>query len=151
MFGLVSGRLGGKKKKPKAPRKKKRKKKDSGFRFWSMLRTKGFLRRLTLLVRDIFSCIRLRKFKLWLRLGLDDPADTGYVFGGVYAVRSFIPAECSVTIEPEFTEPVLEGYSRGTVTCTPICLVWSLVKFVFSKASLKVLWGIVTGKWKKKK
>jgi len=151
MFGLISSRLGGKKKKPKVPRKKKEKKKGSRFRFWSMLRTKGLLKQVLLLVKGILSCIHLKKFKLQLRLGLDSPADTGFLFGYVYAVRGLLPAKYDIAINPEFSEAVIQAHSRGTVTLTPICLLGPLSRFIFSKASLRAFQGIITGKWKKKK
>jgi hypothetical protein len=151
MFGLVGGRLGGKKKKLKAPRKKKEKKKGSRFKFWSMLRTKGLLNHILRLMKGILSCIHLKRFRLRLRLGFDSPADTGYLFGFVYAVRGILPVKYSIAINPEFSEAVLEGYSRGTVTLTPICFVGPLSRFVFSTVSLRLFWGIITGKWKKKK
>ena len=151
MFGLISKRLDGKKKKPKVPRKKKTKKKGSRFRFWGMLRTRGLLKQVLLLVNGVLSCIHLKKFELQLRLGLENPADTGFLFGYIYAVRGLLPAKYSIAINPEFSEAVIEGYSRGTVTLKPICLVVSILRFVFSIASLRVIWGLVTGKWKKKK
>lgn len=151
MFGLISKRLGGKKKKPKVPRKKKEKKKGSRFRFWNLLRTKGLLRQMLLLLKGILSCIHLRKFELQLKLGLDSPADTGFLFGYVYAVRGLLPTKYNIAINPEFSEAIIEGHSSGTVTLTPICFVGPLFRFVFSKASLRVFWGIITGRWKKKK
>jgi len=151
MFGLISKRLGGKKKKPKAPRKKKGKKKGSRFKFWGILRTTGLLKQVLLLLRGILSCIHLKKFELQLKLGLDNPADTGFLFGYIYAVRGLLPAKSGIAINPEFSEAVIEGHSRGIVTLTPICFVGPLFRFVFSKTSLKILWGIITGKWKKKK
>jgi hypothetical protein len=153
MFGLIVRRLGGnkKKKKPKVPRKKKEKKKGARFRFWGMLRTRGLLDQVLLLVKGILSCIHLRKFELQLKVGLESPADTGFLFGYVYAVRGLLPAKYSIVINPEFSEAVIEGYSRGTVTLTPICFVGPLFRFVFSKTSLKIFWGIITGRWKKKK
>ncbi len=151
MFGLISKRLGGKKKKPKVPRKKKEKKKGSRFKFWGLLRTTGLLKQVLLLLKGILSCIHLRKFELQLKLGLDNPADTGFLFGYIYAVRGLLPAKSGIAINPEFSEAVIEGQSRGTVTLTPICFAGPLFRFVFSKASLRLFWGIITGKWKKKK
>jgi hypothetical protein len=151
MFGLISKRLEGKKKKPKAPPKKKTKKKGSKFRFLGMLRTKGLLKQIVMLVKGILACVHLKKFELRLRLGLESPADTGFFFGYVYAVRALLPARYSIAINPEFSEVVLEGYSSGTVTLTPIRLLGPLSSFIFSKVSLRVFWGIITGKWKKKK
>ena len=151
MFGLISKRLGGKKKKPKVPRKKKEKKKGSRFKFWGMLRTTGLLKQVLLLLKGILSCIHLKKFELQLKLGLDNPADTGFLFGYIYAVRGLLPAKSGIAINPEFSEAVIEGHSRGIVTLTPICFVRPVSKFVFSKVSLRVFWGIITGKWKKKK
>jgi len=151
MFGLISGRLGGKKKKPRVPRKKKEKKKGSRFRFWGVLCTEGLLKHILLLVKGILSCIHLKKFRLQLRLGLDSPADTGFLFGFVYAVRALLPARYYIDVNPEFSEAIVEGYSSGVVTLTPICFVGLLFRFVFSKVSLRVFRGVITGKWKKKK
>ena len=151
MFGFIGGRLGGKKKKPKVPRKKKEKKKGSRFRFWNILSTKGLLKHIVMLVKGILSGIHLKKFKLRLRLGLDSPADTGFLFGCVYSMRGLLPANYNIAVNPEFSEAVVEGYSRGTVNLTPICFVRPVSRFVFSIVSLRVFWGIITGKWKKKK
>jgi hypothetical protein len=86
-----------------------------------------------------------------LRVGLSDPADTGYIFGIVQPISLFLPAKYSVTIRPEFFEPVFEGYSKGTLTFRPICAVAHVINFLFSLPSLRLYWGLITGKWKKKK
>lgn len=152
MFGLINRPIKfKKKKKPAIEKKAKPRKKGRGFKFWGMLRTRGLFRQLFRLIKDILACIHIRQFELNLKLGLDSPADTGFVFGCVHPVSIFLPAHCSVIIEPEFSDTIFEGYSRGTITLKPICLVGPILRFVFSMASLRIIWGLITGKWKKKK
>ena len=150
LFGLIKRPIIDKgRKKPATKKKARPKKKGRGLKIWSMLCSPGLPRQFWRFIKNVLGCIHIRDFELDFRLGLDSPADTGFMFAVFQSISMFLPAHCSVTIRPEFSESIIEGYSRGTVTLRPICVVASVFGFFFSMASLRLIRGFVTGKWKK--
>ncbi len=159
LFGLISKELGRKKKTPKEkktpPKKKPEKKRGIGFRsILRILRTKGLLREIKDLVRDILSQFKIRELVVNLKLGLDDPADTGLIFALIGSATPFLnlPSRYQIRVQPSFSdEAVFEGYLRGVLRLQPIKLVWPFMRFVFSLAALRVVKILVLSKWKRKK
>ena len=152
MFGLVRLPIKPKVRKKKAAGKKaKPRKKRSRLKIWSMLRSRGLVRQFGRLARRVLGCINFRDFELRLRFGLGSPADTGIMFGMMQPALLLIPASCSVSIEPDFSGAVVEGQARGRITFVPACILAAFLAFIFSAASMRLLGGLVTGKWKKKK
>ncbi len=159
LFGLISRELGRAKKKPKkekqSPKEKPKKKRAPDFgTILKILRTRGLPIRITTLVRDILGQFKIRELALNCRLGLDDPADTGLIFALVGTATSFfnLPAKYQIRIQPSFAdEPVFDGRLHGVVRLQPVRLVWPLLKFIFSLATLRVAKILVLSKWKRKK
>jgi len=159
LFGLVSKEVKREKKKPeekKAPPKKKPKKKRRiGFRTISrILRIKGLLRQVKDLVRDVIGQLKIRELAVNLKLGLDNPADTGFLFASIGSITPFLslPSQYQLRVQPSFyDEAVFEGYLHGVLRLWPIKLVRPFVRFVFSLATLRVVKVLVLSKWKRKK
>ena len=159
LFGLVSKEVKREKKKPeekKAPPKKKPKKKRRiGFRTISrILRIKGLLRQVKDLVRDVIGQLKIRELAVNLKLGLDNPADTGFLFASIGSITPFLslPSQYQLRVQPSFyDEAVFEGYLHGVLRLWPIKLVSPFVRFVFSLATLRVVKILVLSKWKRKK
>ena len=158
LFGLIGKDISRKEKKPekkkRPPEEKPKKKGRIGFStVLKILRTKGLLRRIKELIKGILRQFKLRELVINLRLGLDDPADTGLVFAFVGATKpviSLIP-RCQVDVMPYFhDEVVFEGYLRSTVRLQPISLVWPILRFAFSLAVLRVVRVLVLSRWKRK-
>ena len=160
LFGLVSKELRKGKKEPEEKRKvvkgkpKRRKRGIRARTVLRILRTKGLLRRLGRLLRDIVSRLTIRQFRIDFRIGLDDPADTGLLFAIIGPATFFLG--CSwrhqINVEPSFEdEAVFEGYLYGTVRLRPIQLVPPCMRFVFSLSTIRVLKVLVLAKWKRRK
>ena len=160
LFGLVSKELEKGKKKPKEKRevaegKPKRRKRGIRARtIFKILRTKGLLRRLGGLIRDTLSRLKIRDLGANVRVGLDDPADTGLLFAVIGPATSFLSSSFRhrIRVEPSFEdEPVFAGYLYGTAGLRPIQLVPPFIRFVFSLSTIRVLKVLVLTKWKRKK
>ena len=148
LFGLVSKEVTEGKKKPEEKRKvvegkRKPKKRMRGVRgIFEILQTRGLLRQLKVLLKDILSRFKIRNLTADFRVGLGDPADTGLLFAIIGPVLSFLspPFPHQIRVEPSFgSEAVFEGYSYGKVRLRPIQLVPPLLRFVFSLATIRVV------------
>jgi len=157
LFGLVSKELGRRKKKakPKKAKPEKAKEKKGGARkALKILRTKGLLRQIKVLVTDVLSRLKIRDLSIDFRVGLDNPADTGLLFATIGPSLIFLSPSVrrSISIKPSFeVEAVLEGYAQAAVRLRPIRLLVPLLRFVFSLAFLRVIKTVVLAKWKRKK
>jgi hypothetical protein len=124
-------------KKPKKPRAKR----SSGRRALAVLRARGFARRALRLPRDLLCRVHIRAFDIDLRLGLDDPADTGRLWGlvGPAAAMLALPAPARVAVTPEFAEPVVHLDARADLRVVPGALLLVLLAFALSPATLRAL------------
>ena len=147
LFGLVWKEIGRGKKKPK--RKKKRSLKP----FLSLLRTKGLSGRLLKLARQILSRLKVRELDADLRVGLDDPADTGMLCSVMWPALAYLNSSGPVKmrIEPSFAEPALEASMHGRIRLVPIEMVGLLLCFVLSPAGLRAVRSMVVSRWKEKR
>ena len=122
LFGLFGKEFGGGRKKPKEPAPKRKKKRRSAKPFLSLLMTKGVARGLLKLSRRILSGVKVRHLDARLRIGLDDPADTGLLYSALWPV--IIPltysSSAKVRIELSFEEPALDLTARGRIRVFPI-------------------------------
>jgi hypothetical protein len=160
LFGLVSQESrGGKKKRAEEKpqqiegKRKIRKKRANARLIFKILRTKGLLRQLKLLIRGIFSHLRIRELGADFRVGLDNPADTAILFAFIQPANIFLspPFARQIRLQPSFGEAAFEGYLHGTARMQPIQLVPPLLQFVFSLPAARILKVLVLSKWKSKK
>ena len=159
LFGLISKEIKRGKKKPeekkKVAKEKPKKKRRIGFRtILRILRTEGLLKQLKELVRDALGQLKIRELVVNFKLGLDNPADTGFLFASIGAISPFLslPSQYQIRVQPSFeSETVFEGYLQGILRLRPIKLVSPFIKFVFSLATLRVVKVLVLSKWKRKK
>jgi len=155
LFGLVDKELGRRKKKakPKKVKPKKDKEKKGGARkALKILRTKGLLKQIKVLMTDVFNSLSVRQLKANFTIGLDNPADTGLFFAYIKPTFFFFspPDKYSINIRPSFEdEATLEGHMQAVVRLLPIRLVIPLLKFIFSLPTLKVIKMAASAKWKK--
>lgn len=158
-FGLISKELIREKEKPEekkvVSRETRRKKRGIGFRtILRILRTKGLPGQFKDLVRGVLGQLKIRELAVNLKLGLDDPADTGLLFALIGSTTSFLslPSQYQIRVQPSFDdEVVFEGYFHGVLRVWPVKLVRPLLRFVFSPAVLRVVKIVVLSKWKGKK
>jgi hypothetical protein len=144
LFGLISPELSRERRKPKArqPGRAKRKRGIGLRTIWRILRTRGLLTKIKNLARDALPQIKIKEIAVNLRLGLDDPADTGLLFAVIGAARPFmkLPRQYELTIQPSFSsQPFFQGYLHGILRLQPIRLVIPFGRFIFSPTMLRVL------------
>jgi len=137
MFGLLNVPItGGKrpeKKTPKRP-KKRRKTRSGGSRLMRMILDAGFRRRFARFVRDVLAALRPRDLWLRLRLGLDDPAETGMLWAVVGPVTAWAPARLDVA--PVFPGPAFDLASHGRVRLIPARMLGLMAGFALSPATI---------------
>jgi hypothetical protein len=160
LFGLVTKDLRREEEKPKEEKRavegkqKSRDRKANARLIFEVLRTKGLLGELGRLLRSILSRIKIREFGVNLRVGLDNPADTGLLFAFVAPVNLLLRSSSSheIRIQPSFgDEAVLEGYCYGEARLQPIQLTASLIAFAFSLPAMRAVKTLVLTKWKGKR
>ena len=141
LFGLLGMEFGQRRKKPKERAPKRKKKRWSAKPFLSLFVTKGVARGLLKLSRRILSGVRVSHLDARLGIGLDDPADTGTVYSALWPV--LVPltynSSAKVRIELLFEEPALNITARGRIRVFPIQMVWSVLLFALSPASLRAM------------
>lgn len=149
LFGLVRLRLGkpkararAKSKRPKPGRRHR--KRGGARRAMAMLRAEGFGRRLLRLAQDLLRRVHIRDLSLDVRLGLDDPADTGRLWAviGPFAAILTLPPVARIAIEPEFTAEALDVDGKGSIRIIPIELLFVMLVFVLSPTTLRALYAM---------
>ncbi len=151
-FGLLWKDVGGEKKKPKRPKKKKKKKKRRpGVKaFPDFLETRGSVSGLLKLARRMIGGIRVKQLDAHLRMGLDDPADTGMLYSVMLPI--LIPlnyiGSSNVRMELCFQEAILDFTGRGHVRIVPAQMIWAVLLFGLSPAGLRVIRNMVVRRWR---
>ena len=158
LFGLVSKEITKAKKKPEEKERvakgKRKPRKIQARTIFKILRTKGLLKQLKRLLRDVLRHLKIRDLRVDFRVGLDDPADTGLLFALIGPATFFLGSSRvhEIKVQPSFEdEAVFEGYLSGALRLVPIQLVVPCLRFVFSLATLRVVKILVVTKWKRKK
>ena len=135
LFGLVSKEIGKAKKKVIKEKQKPREHKKRIWDIFEILRTRGLLKQLEVLIRDVLRHFKVKDFIADFRVGLGDPADTGLLFA-LIGPATYLPGSPflhQARVEPSFDdEAVFEGYSHGVVRLRPIQLALPFLRFVFS-------------------
>lgn len=159
-FGLVSKEITRGKKVPEEKKRvvedkrKPRKRRLKARTIFQILRTKGLLKQLKLLLHDILKCLKIRDLRVNFRVGLDDPADTGLLFALISPATFFLGSSRvhEIRVEPSFEDAfVFEGYLSGALRLVPIQLAIPFLRFVFSLATIRTAKTLVLAKWKRKK
>lgn len=137
LFGLIGKNIGGGEKKPK-PKKKRRRSLRALLEMW---KARDFLPKLLRFIRDAFRLLNIRKLKIHLRIGLDDPADTGMFFAAAGPTMVFLNRLPSVDIqiEPDFERESFRGHLQGDLRIIPIKLIRPVVLLIFSVATLRAI------------
>lgn len=156
LFGLVSKEVKSRKKRIEQKEETvERRGRGKGTRaIFKILRTKGLLRQLKRLVKDVLNCLKVRELRVNFGVGLDDPADTALVFGPIGLAMLFLEAYSpyEIAVQPSFDgEAVFEGYSYGAVRLRPIQLVVPFTRFAFSLAAIRAVKMLILTKWRKKR
>jgi hypothetical protein len=146
-FGLVKKEFGGQ-------RKQVKKSAGRGWTFADLLRIRGLLPKVLRLLRDVFRRIRIRDLTVDFRIGLGDPADTALSIGFLWLPTFLfgLASPYSIRLEPAFDNgPVFQGYAHVVLRLRPIQLFPAIVRFGCSRAGLRLLRVLISGRWKRKK
>jgi hypothetical protein len=159
LLGAVQGGILPRRKKPAAAKREEKavpeketrpRRRKRGRTRWpryalAVSRADGLITRGLRLVRDLVLGLRIRELILDIRFGLDDPADTGQLYGSLCPV--LIPIESltasRVHVEPEFDGPALNGVFSGALRLVPLRVVGSLLVFVCSPPALRAGWAVL--------
>ena len=151
--GLLPRRKPEKLKKVKKPKKGKRRDLRSFLSYMALVRTRGVVPAVIRLVRRIVGSFRIRQLNADLRLGLDDPADTGILYGVLWPAFA-LPVTfgfATLRMEPVFDSPTFEATLQGKVRVFPAEMVANVLRFVFSLAGLRMIKAMAVLQWKKRK
>ena len=152
-FGLLSKKISKKEKKKKVKQKKVKDKRCGINKALFFLRTKGLIKRVKILIKDVFNSLNIRQLKANFIIGLDNPADTGLLFAYVGPASVFLnnSKKYSISIEPSFEdEAILKGYIHAVIRLIPLRVVISLLRFIFSPSVFRIIKALIVSKWKKK-
>jgi hypothetical protein len=115
----------------------------SARRVLAACRTPGFLARLARLLPDLVRAVRWERAAVELEFGLDDPSDTGTVYGVLVPVLLLAESRgYAVCCRPRFDEACLEGSASLAVRITPLRLVATVLAFVFSGPTLRAAYAV---------
>lgn len=105
----------------------------------ALVRRRAFRCRAWRFLGDLTRALGVERLRVKLRLGFDDPADTGRLWalvGPLDAALQHLRA-AQVHLEPEFGEAVFALRAHGRVCVVPLRLVGLVTAFVLSPASLR--------------
>lgn len=133
---------------PKKPRhrgaKPKRKRTESAMIF---VRNPGMPARLLRFAKDMLRQIRVREMMLNLDLGLDDPADTGRLYGALSPVLMLaqqVP-RLDLRVRPDFTQEVMQASGRGEVRVVPLAVLGVMLGFLLSPTCWRAFYATIKG------
>lgn len=106
----------------------------------ALLRTEGLAPRILQLLRDLVTRCSFQGLYLRCEFGLDDPADTGRLYGTLAPFLVAIGAGgADVRCQPDFQEACLRGSCGGQIRVRPISLLSVVIGFVCSRPILRAL------------
>jgi hypothetical protein len=145
LFGIVQVRLPSSQektsshKKPRHNKKRKHKKQTQGKNgFLATIRQQAIRRQIIKFIHTLWHAVKKRGLMLHLRIGLDDPADTGQLWAIIGPIAGALAnsKEIDIHIEPEFSDPIFELESRGTVRLIPLQIIYLTIALLL----IPLLW-----------
>jgi len=140
-----------KKKPPKKPKKKPAKKKKSRLKpVMALLRAEGVLEGITKLIRRIITGIKIKNLNVYVRFGLDDPADTGILYSLYWQTLAgvILSRVIKIRVEPVFEETVYTLILTGNTRLYPAQMIGCVLSFLFSPAGFRTIKVMVGSRWK---
>ena len=143
LFGLIGKDISGEKKK-----REKEKKKGNIKPLLAVLRTRRFPRKLFKFARSTFPLLKVRELKLNLRVGLDDPAETGLLFAIIGPMMVYIRSLplLDIQVEPDFEGESLRGHFRGDIRAFPIQFVGLCIPLALSPTTIRAIKAMVAAR-----
>jgi hypothetical protein len=116
----------------------------------TMLRSEGFWPRLLRFASDILNVMQVRLFRLRVRLGLEDPADTGQIWAFVGPLTAMLAGArgTDIEIEPDFERAFLSVDGNAELRVIPIRALVVVIPFIGSPATLRAAWAVIASRRK---
>ena len=141
-YGLLSKQLDKPPEKPKAqttvkkktPRKQRRTGKGNLTAAMAFMRSPGMSASLLRLARNMWQQIQVRQLSLHLTFGLDDPADTGQLYGTLAPALILTDrlSRFDLQVQPDFSQPTLQAESHGQLRLRPLTIIGVMLAFLLS-------------------
>jgi len=106
-------------------------------------RSEGFLRGAARCIGRIVTGLEVRDARLRVRVGLDDPADTGRLFGYVFPVSRALTsaARADIDLSPDFTGESLTFDGHAHLRVVPARVLGPALAFTLSWPTLRAIWA----------
>ncbi len=120
----------------------------SGKSIFKLMLQKRFRQRLITYFSDVWRAIAKKDIKFHMKIGLDDPADTGQLWAivGPTSVLLAQAQQMSLVVEPDFTTTKFEFDGQGTLRVIPLMIIFITLKLLCSPAVWQGLRQIRAGK-----
>ncbi len=118
--------------------------------FTSAWRVKGLPERLFRLLKSCFKGLRLKEFVARLKLGLDNPADTGLLFAYLspLVLMGLFP-HCDIDLEPSFEgDAIVRGYLSAVVNVRLAGILLAVAGFVLSPPVIRAVAAALRERWR---
>jgi len=124
------------------PRPQKKKKRLTLNNIINLAGNDKFIRKTSQFIMKILKSIKLKLDRFYIRLGLDDPADTGMLWGFVGPFSALLGNYCekTVKIEPEFQDSALDIDTKGNLSIIPLEIIVISLIYLFSPVTVKTVW-----------
>jgi len=121
--------------------KKHKKKSDRLKSVIVVLQSRGFVNRVIQLMCEIIDVAEIERLHWRLGFGLDDPADTGRLYGLLSPAFIFMYAcpRIHFSFVPLFGRVALEANINAAFHIVPMKFVWAILRFIFSVESLRAI------------
>jgi hypothetical protein len=96
------------------------------------------------LARDVVRAAHLHRLRLFMRIGLGDPADTGRLWALLGPLSALPLRNAELRLEPEFVDPVLELQADGRLLLVPLRFLALAVAFALSPPTIRA-WRTLRG------
>jgi hypothetical protein len=148
-LGWLWGRLGvdlhGSKKKRSKPKAPKRR--VPWRRIRAGLQARGFLVEVRNLGMRMLRCLHISELRAAIDVGLDDPADTGTLYGFTEALRATValPQPVVILVRPDFERTDLRFAAVGRVRVVPLEVLVVSLRFLLAVATIRAAVAIARG------
>ncbi len=146
LFGLIKKDLPGVRKKRRVKKVVKAKQKRQFNRrniivALKITRIRGLPRHLYRFIKGVIRVIKLDEFELELDIGLDDPAETAFLFMYLGPITVFLNliSSGSIIIRPSVNHPVIYGHLLGRLSVRPILMMPPLLRFLLSWTTVRII------------
>jgi hypothetical protein len=140
-LGWLWGRLGVDLRASRATRRKAEspKRRVPWRRIRAGLQSRGFVLELRNLGMRMLRCLHIAELRAAIDVGLDDPADTGTLYGFTEALRAMVslPSPVEILVRPDFERTDLRLAAVGRVRVVPLEVFVVTLRFLLAVATIR--------------